>query len=196
MHILLMLAMMATTIETTLLEDNSKLEEICLNAEALKNADGICVNYMFGTLDDPLEIPFKEELVRNLQEIGIVFPADDTLLTKEQLQEKYGSLPPMMYITAFPRYEDVPDHSLTDGKLHVLEIGVEIKRGEDDSEDDRFRGIAWEKQKFISTQCEKKEYIHKAVKNLRSILNDFKKAYQIANPPENEKKPHFFLYEE
>jgi hypothetical protein len=171
-------------------------DEPCFSeAEKLKGAESFVVFHRVIAFDSSLKEPFREELIKSLREIGIVYLADDTLLTEEQLEEKYTPCQTLMFVNEFSEFETLSDATSTEDliELPVHKIIVDVNRGEHDIEEEYFRGITWQKKRYISTLCDEKEYNDKAIKNLKAILKDFKNDYQKVNL--SEKKPHFFLYE-
>lgn len=168
-------------------------DEPCFSeAEKLKGATSFVVFRRVADFESSLREPFFEEICRSLQEIGIVHPTDDTLLTKEQLHEKYTPRQTLMFINVVSQFETVNNREDLI-ELPIDRIIVNVTRGEQDVDEEYFRGTSWQKKRHISVLCDEREYNDKAIKNLKALLKDFKSDYQKANPCEE--KPHFFLCE-
>ncbi len=169
-------------------------EEPCFSkAEKLKEAETFVVSCGICTFDESFQERLEGELTKNLQEMGIVYSTDDSLLTKEQLMEKYTPRQTLMFVRAFPNFETLDNvfgERWNFTPLPIHEIQVKVIRGECDTDEEHFRGTAWHKTRYVSAFCDENECNDKIIKNLRAILKDFKNDYQKVNPSQ---KPHFFL---
>lgn len=159
-----------------------------LKIPALFNENRFTIFYAFE--DEALNAALKDTLIEYFQRLGTVHLGDDTKLSKLQKEDKYRPGGMIIEVSASQINEGT-----SNDKLPVFEISLKVIAAAQLLENDsRKTVVIWEKERFVGIIKDKKEFIQKATSTTGSILDQFVKDYQSANPKGDGKKPEFFFF--
>ena len=124
----------------------------------------------------------EAEMIKGLEEIGVVFARDHESLSTEQLLQKDKAWDNLLNISISPICEEFDE----DGDpcyrpISAFSIEMKLKKPIQ-LENKTILNTVWERQKFVETDCEDSECILKTVKSFNKMLRAFKRDYKRSNP--------------
>ena len=157
----------------------------------LAGMNNFVVHYTF---EDPsLALPLKLAMIHSLEQLGQVFPGDDTKLSPQAKTSKYQIGQPVLQVTMSMMMEKNSE-VLSPKKLPIMIIAAKLIAGvEIVSNKEKMPCAIWEKQEFISTTRSTDELIHAATQSITRVLDQWVSVYRESNSGST-LKPQFFLF--